>query len=311
MSCIETGVRSGANHWRQATVLALSMTVWAATATVSGATLKQDTVNAWDDYVRNVQIRMQQRLAPGNAFLWIDESPATAAKVMRGQIVAAPAGPQIPAKVPDGLVHHWIGAAFIPNVEINDVLCVTRDYGRYREFYRPSVIESRALRSSKMVDQFSMVLMNRAFFSQTALEGNYQTSYTRVDDRRLYSVSITTSMREIVDYGSPGQHLLPENQGMGLIWRGYSITRLEERDGGVYIETEVLALSRDIPTGLRWLVEPIVRHTSRDALTTALRQTRDAVQCDLAARRRPQAPHPAVVGVNFTPDHPNQLSKQR
>ena len=269
-------------------------------ANMSGASLKPETVNAWDEYVRNARVRMEQRLSADRTFLWIDETPDRASRVRR-QAVVAPVGPQVPAKVPDGLVHHWIGAAFIPGAEINDVLCVMRDYGRYREFYSPSVVESQTLSTAKNVDRFSMVLVNRSLFSKTALQGNYQSSYVRIDDRRLYSVSNTTSMREIADYGSPGQHLLPDNEGMGLIWRGYSFTRFEERDGGVYIETEVLALSRDIPAGLRWLVEPVVRRTSRDALTTALRQTREAVQCVLAARGAPQTLHPALIDADFSP----------
>lgn len=285
-------------------MLALNMAILA--ANMSGASLKPETVNAWDEYVRNARIRMEQRLGGNSTFLWIDESRDRAARVLRSQTVVAPVGPQVPAKVPDGLVHHWIGAAFIPGAEINDVLCVMRDYGRYREFYSPSVVESQALATSKTVDRFSMVLVNRSLFSKTALQGNYQSSYVRIDDRRLYSVSNTTSMREIADYGSPGQHLLPDNEGMGLIWRGYSFTRFEERDGGVYLETEVLALSRDIPAGLRWLVEPIVRRTSRDALTTVLRQTRDAVQCALAARVAPRTLHPALIDVDFRPSQPGR-----
>ena len=288
------------------TACAIALNAIACVANMSGASLKPETVNAWDEYVRNARVRMEQRLSGDSTFLWIDESPDRAARVLRRQTVVAPMGPQVPAKVPDGLVHHWIGAAFIPGAEINDVLCIMRDYGRYREFYSPNVVESQALATSKTVDRFSMVLVNRSLFSKTALQGDYQSSYVRIDDRRLYSISNTTSMREIADYGSPGQHLLPDNEGMGLIWRGYSFTRFEERDGGVYIETEVLALSRDIPPGLRWFVEPIVRRTSRDALTTALRQTRDAVQCALAARGMPQTPLPALTNVNLTSTHPSQ-----
>jgi hypothetical protein len=288
------------------TAHAIALSAIACAANLSGASLKPETVNAWDEYVRNARIRIEQRLRGDNPFLWIDGSPEKSAKVLRRQIVVAPMGPQVPEKVPDGLVHDWIGAAFIPNANINDVLSVIRDYSRYSEFYSPSVIEAKALATSKTVDRFSMVLMNKALFSRIALEGNYQTSYVRINDRRLYSVSFTTRMREIAEYGSPQQHLMPDNEGTGLIWRAFNVTRFEERNGGVYVETEVIALSRDIPSGLRWFVEPIVRHTSRDALTTALRQTRDVVQCVLAARSAPQTPRPALTNVSLTPDHSNQ-----
>jgi hypothetical protein len=70
---------------------------------------------------------------------------------------------------------------------------------------------------------------------------------------------------------------LPEDQGTGLIWRLFGITRFEERDGGVYVEVEAIALSRDVPASVRWLVEPLIRHVAKASLINSLQQTRDAV----------------------------------
>lgn len=67
------------------------------------------------------------------------------------------------------------------------------------------------------------------------------------------------------------------NTGRGLIWRVYSISRFEQRDGGVYVELEAIALSRDVPAGLRWAVDPIVRRTSRGSIQVSLQKTREAV----------------------------------
>ena len=75
-------------------------------------------------------------------------------------------------------------------------------------------------------------------------------------------------------------------QGGGYIWRLASQVRLEERDGGVYLELEVMALSRDIPGSLRLFVEPIVRRVSRNSLAESLRQTEDAVGLAFAANTR-------------------------
>jgi hypothetical protein len=99
-----------------------------------------------------------------------------------------------------------------------------------------------------------------------------------VDDRRLYSTSRTTRIQEVTEYGTPTQRMLPEGEGRGIIWRVFSITRCAERDGGVYVEFEAIGLSRDIPASLRWIVEPIVRRTSRASLSTSLRQTETAVR---------------------------------
>ena len=46
----------------------------------------------------------------------------------------------------------------------------------------------------------------------------------------------------------------------------------------MYVEVEAIALSRDIPVSLRWLVDPIVRRISRSSLVTSLQQTGDAVR---------------------------------
>jgi hypothetical protein len=55
-----------------------------------------------------------------------------------------------------------------------------------------------------------------------------------------------------------------------------ALSRFEERDGGFYVDDEVIALSRDLPAANRWLAEPIVRRVSRDSLVAALRQTGEA-----------------------------------
>jgi hypothetical protein len=120
--------------------------------------------------------------------------------------------------------------------------------------------------------------MNKSVIAKTALDADYQAVYTQIDDHRWYSVSDATRIREIAEYDTPSQHILPENHGTGLIWRLHSITRFEERDGGVYIEVEAIALSRDIPAALRWVVEPIVRRVSRSAVATSLEQTEAAVR---------------------------------
>jgi hypothetical protein len=244
----------------------------------NAAELQPKTLHAWEEYVRNANTGMQKRLAPGGQFLWLDENPDGLAKVRSGEIVVAPAGPHTPKRVPGGLIHDWIGTAFIPNTIIRDVLGVVRDYVRYSDFYRPTVLDSKTIARGNMDDRFSMLLMNKALFLKTALDGDYETSYYQVDERRYYSLAHTTRLQEIQGYGAPGEHELPENEGSGLIWRLSSITRFEERDGGVYVELEAMALSRDIPVSLRWLVDPVVRRVSRDSLITSLRQTGNAVR---------------------------------
>ncbi len=245
-------------------------------------TLKPETKAAWDDYLQAATAAMQARLQPGAHFLWLDDEPNRAEDVRadvrtKGPYIA-PASRDIPRKVPHGLIHDWLGVDFVPNAKIEDILQVVRDYDHYKEMYRPGVIDSMSRGTDGMKDLFSMRLANKSVVAKTALDTDCEVSYVRVDDRHWYSISNTNHIRELDKYGSPEQRTLPEDEGTGLIWRLSSITRFEERDGGVYVELEALALSRDIPVAFRLFVTPIVRRVSRDSVATSLRQTKVAVE---------------------------------
>src|SRR3984893_1920208 len=238
-------------------------------AAVNAASLEPATLKAWEEYVESASGRMMQRLSPGNVFLWVDEDPERFAKVRAGEIVVSPVGPQNPKRVPSGLIHDWMGAAFIADVTLQDVLQVVRDYGRYKEIYLPTVVNSSAIDTGETKDRFSMLLIHKSSFLKTALDADYESYYTHVDDRRLYSTTRAIRIQEVVDYGTPTQRMLPEGEGKGIMWRLFSITRYAQRDGGVYVEFEAIGLSRDIPSSLRWIVEPVVRRTSRASLSTS------------------------------------------
>ncbi len=245
---------------------------------VHAAHLKSETVAAWDDYVQSVSASLQDRVRPGGSFLWTFEDPGRIANVRNGEIVVVPAPGQSPRKVPGGLIHHWVAAAFFPNVKLDDVLDVTQDYDRYQEFYQPSVIASKAVVRGEADDTFSMRLMNKALFLKTTLDADYQATNVKLDDRHFYSISRTTRVQEIEDYNQPGEHRFPEGEGSGYIWKLLSVVRMEERGEGVYVEMEAIALSREVPGAVRFVVDPIVRRVSRNSMLTSLRQTEEAVR---------------------------------
>src|SRR5437016_4757416 len=124
----------------------------------NAASLDPATLKTWEQYIESANGRMEQRLSPGNVFLWVDEEPERLAKVRAGEIVVSPVGPQNPKKVPSGLIHDWVGAAFIANVTLPDVLQVVRDYGRYKDIYLPTVIDTRVTDTGETKDRFSMLL---------------------------------------------------------------------------------------------------------------------------------------------------------
>ena len=254
----------------------------------SAATLKPETKEAWDAYLHAANAGMQARLETGAHFLWLDDEPGRAQEVRTKGPFVGPIGDHIPKKVPSGLIHDWIGAGYIPNAKIEDILRVVRDYDHYKDVYRPGCIESAAHGTDGAKDFFSMRLVNRSVVAKTALDTEGEASYFRVDNHRWYGISNTTHIREVDKFGTPEQRTLPEDQGTGLIWRLSSITRLEERDGGVYAELEAIALSRDIPAAVRFFVTPIVRRVSRDSMAVSLHQTKVAIDAGMTRHAQEQ-----------------------
>jgi hypothetical protein len=137
-------------------------------------------------------------------------------------------------------------------------------------------VDSKTIARTGHEDKFSMLLMNKAFFLKSALDADYEATNVRFDDGRFYSVSTTTRIREVEEFGQPGEHRKPEGEGSGYIWRLHSIARIEQRDDGVYLELEAIALSRDVPAAMRFVVDPIVRRVSRNSLLISLQQTEEA-----------------------------------
>ncbi len=233
-----------------------------------GAELKQESLDAWDQYLAAAKASMQERSK--GQFLWADESHERLGRIRKGEVVVSPMG-HTPHAVPAGLIHHWIGAAFIPGARLDDVIGVVRNYNRYTEFYKPSVIDAKTLSQKAVQDRFSVVVVDKAMFMRRALDSEYESQFTEVNSSKWYSVAETTRVQEVSDEGP-----IPDGEGSGYIWRLCTMSRYEERDGGVYLETEAIALSRPIPGVLHWVVDPIVRRVSRASLTTSIEQTRDA-----------------------------------
>jgi hypothetical protein len=241
------------------------------------AELKPETLQAWDAYLQEVTVRVEQRAVNVRPFLWTDESPDRQARVRRGEVVVAPVIQHGTRNVPNGLIHDWIGAVFIPNATIEDLSAVVHDYDNYKQMYRPVVTASRSLTCTEGDQEFLMVWQHKVLFVNAAMQGHYESHDVTLNSSKGYNVAESTELRQIEKYGHSDEHLLPPDTGSGFIWRMHSIARYEERDGGVYLEVEAIALTRDIPGSLSWLVTPTVNHLSINSLTTTLRQTRDAV----------------------------------
>jgi hypothetical protein len=213
----------------------------------------------------------------GEHFLWFDDSPAIRQQLLSGEIVAQPAVKGGVVNVPGGLIQDWVGAVFIPNTTLKNVLAVVTDYPHHAEVYKPDVMSVKVL--SHRGDDYlirTRVLKSK-FFISDVLDIDNEIHYVTLDPKRTYSRSASQRVVEIADPGKPTQHALEPGHDRGLLWRLNGYWFFEESDGGVFITTESISLTRDIPFLMGKMLSPILHELPGEALKTSLEQTRKAV----------------------------------
>jgi hypothetical protein len=240
--------------------------------------LEPETLRIWQRYIDQAQVRSESRPHAAGKFLWLDEDSRRLERVRKGDIEVAPMGQAGYQPIEGGWIQDWIGAILIPNASLELVLDILADYGRYKYVYHPEVADAKLLVHSGQTDEFSLRIVNKVLFVTTGINIRCLGRMVRVDERRAYSNLHTIRVEEIKNVGRPDERDLAPDTGDGFIWRLSSMARFEERDGGVYLEMETIALTRDIPRSLNFLVAPMVKKLSRNSLSLTLEKTREAVK---------------------------------
>lgn len=269
------------------------MLLCAFSASSSASDLKAKTATAFDRYVSATEARFANEYKPGGAFLYLDGLPQPEAKglydrLKGGEILVEKLktrAPGVDGEVPDGMVHHWVGLVFVPGVTLNQTLPVVQDYDHRSDLYKPEVIASKLL--SRQGDDFKIFLrLYEKKFTTVVFNTNYDVRWGRVSPTQMYSNTISTRITEVKDASHPDGPEYPPGQGSGYLWRLNTYWRFQEKDGGVYIQCEALSLTRDIPTGLGWLLRPLVTSVPKHSLNGALGRTREVVEQQTALKNR-------------------------
>jgi hypothetical protein len=255
------------------------------------AELEPQTVAASDRYVQLTEKQINAAPRDGSTFLWLNRLPesrrnAAYAQLRQGQVLIE----QVetldngqPITIPGGMVHHWIGTIFVPGATLAQTLALLKDYDHQAEYYKPDVMRSRILEHTG--DDFRIYLR---FYKKkvltSVLDTQHEVHYTTVDATQAWSRSRSLHIREVENPGKADEKLRPEGDDRGLLWKMYTYWRFEEKGGGTYVECQSVSLTRDIPTGLGWLVGPYVNSVPRESLTFTLTATRAAL-----LRRSPES----------------------
>jgi hypothetical protein len=240
------------------------------------AELKRETLADFEQYIRATEARIAEQVKGQRSFLWADESPQRLAQIRKGQVVAQFFSGDQPLEIRDGLIHDWIGAIFVQGANMAKALGLLRDYDNHYRIYQPEVAASRILAQDGDHYKIHLRLLKKKVIT-VVLNTEHDVQYYPLDRTRWHSRSYSTKIAQLEDAGRPDERELPLGRDGGYLWRLYSYWRLQERDGGVYMECEAVSLTRDIPTGLGWLVEPIVRDLPKESLLKTLEATRGAL----------------------------------
>jgi hypothetical protein len=253
--------------------------------------LKTETQEAFERYVKLADARNEGELKRSTALLWVDGFPEEQraeayAELRRGEVKIQKLEileNDKPIACPGGMIHHWTGVVFIPGAKVEDVLGVLEDYNRHSVYYAPDVERSKI--ESREGDHFRVFLRFRRHKVITVvLNTEHEVQYYHDAPGNAHSRSSAVRIAEVENAGKTYEREKTPGDDDGFMWRMETWWRMEEQDGGVYVQSEVVSLTREIPTGLGWMIRPFVTDIPKETLTFTLQATRKAVEGHRTAR---------------------------
>jgi len=258
-------------HIRRGHLCAL---LWLLCTTLAAqAELKPETVAAYQKYIAALDREMAAQNHSASGFLWIDRDAVRQQAVRKGDIVTQ----QVKTtSVPEGMIQHWIGGVFLPGATLARVTHVDQDYADYARIYGPDITRVTVL--SHNGNRFVVAYrITKTKFLTAVLDTAQVIDYMPLAPDRMAIRSQSQSIRQVENAGKPSERDLPEGEGSGFLWAMNSYWRMEERDGGVYMECEAITLSRDVPFGMGALIDPILESFAEESLKMTIEAKRRAV----------------------------------
>jgi len=256
----------------------------ARTGEASPPHLENATKQAFDHYVALTEARNDAELKRDTNLLWVDGLP----QGPRAEAYAALKGGEVKMQkletldnrqiiaCPRGMIHHWTGLVFIPGAKLEEVLSLLEDYDKHSVYFAPDVERSKI--ESRNGDHFQVFLRFRRHKVITVvLNTEHAVDYFHDAAGKAHSRSSAVRIAEVEDAGKSDEREKTPGDDGGYLWRMETWWRMQEGDGGVYVQSEVASLTRDIPTGFGWMIKPFVTGIPKETLKFTLEATRKAV----------------------------------
>lgn len=247
------------------------------------AQVKPETVAAFEHYIGLTEARMDEDIRL-DQFLVMDRLPDLQRKeaydqLQQGQVYIQELHTQEghhSIHIPSGLIHHWVGVIFIPKATLSETNAVLNDYADEPEIYKPDIRRAKLIEQNGNKSRICLQFYNKSIVT-VVLNDYSDVVETQLGSTRMQSASRSTRIAEVENPGGPDEHERAEGDDHGYMWRLYSYWRIEEKDGGVYVQNESITLSRTVPVLLAWLINPLVKSIPHDVLVHTLTNTRNAV----------------------------------
>jgi hypothetical protein len=240
---------------------------------------------AFESYIANLEARLALQHAEPETYLAVPIEEASRRNISN------PMSEDIQAEAVDGgtwqvggaLLHHWRGAAFVPNATPKDMLNLLRDFNHLSARYAPEVVSYRVLTDNGGIADVVVRFKEQRLLT-IVLDVEYEIDARLSGNDRGYSVSRSTHIWQIDHPGTAQERRRPPREDDGLLWHLNSYWSFARVSQGLQIECEAVSLTRDVPPGLGWLILPIIADFPRAKLAFTLTATKNALTANVSQK---------------------------
>jgi hypothetical protein len=229
---------------------------------------------AFAGYIAELEMRLAVQHSVPDKYLAAVNSREVERQLLSGAVRIEPVNGGT-WEVSGALMHHWRAAAFVPGVNPEEMLALLRDPGHLSRYYAPQVVSSRALAADEK--RGSLIRFKKRKVVTVVLDAEFESQNGLTGEGRGFSISRSTHIWQVDDAGTPSEHRRPEGDDDGFLWHLNSYWSFAETQGGLLIECEAVSLTRNVPLGLGWLINPIIQSLPKESLEFTLKATKNAL----------------------------------
>jgi putative flippase GtrA len=243
------------------------------------------TLAAWHAYEASVDVAYRQSSSASSSQFFVHDRASLAAGWRQAVVQGTPSIIKIDAAaIPDGKIHHWAGALFVPGVTVDGAIeKVQRAAGRESETYQDVLASHVVERRGDAVRVF-MKLRRESVITVT-YNTEHVVQYDRPTSARALVRSVATRIAELADAGTAQEREKAPADDSGYLWKLNAYWRYEAVAGGVIVECESVSLSRAVPILIRPVANPIVDRIARESLNRTLTSLRGVLVGGVRASR--------------------------